>query len=624
MAIRSDDTSALGGRGMARAAALAAVALCALAARASSASITMEVSPAAAEMGEAVTLKVSVSGANAGTPRLNLPKGVRTVGGPSRSQMTRIVNGRRSSSVDFSYTLAFDAPGTYTLGPATVRVGRRTVRGGSSRVVVKKQATRQDARVFASIRPTRAFVGQIVTATFEFAVAQGRKVRGYSLSIPFLEDIGGAKVFDPENLAEKVERPSAGLQILDVERPNTRVVARVTIREIDGVPYEVYTVRRAILPSSPGLHDLGEASAVLGVVSGYRRVRGFFGYENRPVTKRIALSSDPLTLEVLAPPTEGRPPGFSGAIGSYELSARVSPLEVALGGDPVTLTLTVRGEGNIETVPQPSLADDFGWRLGSVEQKQETAFEEGRPVGEKRFTIPLRPRSAEVREVPAAELVVFDPAREEYVTLRTRPISVRVTVPEDTGALEAVALPESARAKLREREEVKQDIEDIETDVDASTSDAAWIHGPGGLVGFFALPLTAFAAASLVARRRRRLREDTALARRLVAARNARDAFRSLRADAESSSTPALAENVARALQGYLADILDRTGGEIPPEEAEELLSGSGVDNDLAREAAEVLREAGAARFGGGDVDGADILRRAEVCVEAIEKGGAR
>jgi len=624
MAIRVHHTGAWGGR-----AAFVAVAIFALAARAADASVTMTASPAAAELGEAVTLKVSVNGGDAGTPRLTLPKGVRIVSGPGRSQMTQIINGRMSSSVDFTYTLAFDSPGTYTLGPATVRVGRRTVRGGSARVVVKKQGTRKDIRVFATLEPSRAYVGQPVTATFTYCEA--RKAADKALAIPFLAETDGLKTVDPEELAkrwidsvEKTGQGLAGYEAVRVASPRTQVVARVEPRQIDGTQYIAYTVRRVLLPERPGSYDLGRASAVALVITGYRRVRGFFGYENRPVTKRIALSSEALSLEVLAPPTEGRPPGFSGAIGSYELSAQATPLEVALGGDPVTLTLTVTGEGNIETVPQPVLADDSGWRRGSVEQKQETAFDGGRPVGEKRFNIPLRPRSVEVREIPAAELAVFDPARGEYVTLRTRPIPIRVMVPEDTGALEAVALPESARAKIREREEVKQDIEDIETDVDASASDAAWLHGPKGLVTFFALPMAAFAMASLVARRRRRLREDTAFARRLVAARNARDAFSRLRGEAKSLSPPGLAEAVAKALQGYLADILDRPGGETPPEEAERLLSGSGVDNDLARAAAEVLREAGAARFGGGDVDGADILRRAEACVEAIEKGGAR
>jgi hypothetical protein len=613
--------------------AFAAAGLCLAAARALGATVSLEVSPAAAELGEAVTLKVSVSGSRGGgTPRVTLPKGVRIAAGPSQSSMTQIINGRMSSSVDYTYTLQIDSAGAFVIGPATVRVGRRDVRSGAARLVVKAVGSRKDVRIFASIDPARAYAGQLVVATFEFAVARGRKINGYSLTIPFLSGIGDAKVFDPENLLEQVRKGNrSGLQILQVGEPRVQAVAKVSTRDIDGVPYEVYTVRRMVLPSTPGLHDIRRASIVAAVVTGQRRVRGFFGYENRPVTKRIALTSDPLSLEVLAPPTEGRPPGYSGAIGIYELTAEASPTEVALGGEPVALTLTVRGEGNIETVPQPKLADDSGWRLGSVEQQQTTGFEGGRPVGEKRFTIPLRPRSSQVKEIPAAELAVFDPRTESYVTLRTGPIPVRVTVPKDSGALEGVALPEAARARLREREEVKQDIEDIETLVDAGASDAAWLHGGRGLVAFFALPLAAFAAASVVARRRRELKENTALARRLSAAKAARAAFAGLHGDGGAEGEegvaslpgPGFAEAVAKALQGYLADRLDRPGGEIPPDEAERLLTESGVDQELAGDAAGVLREAGAARFGGGGVEPAELLRRAQACVEAIEKGGA-
>ncbi len=612
--------------------ALAAVGQCLVAARAHAATVSLSVSPAAAELGEGVTLKVSVIGSGGGTPRVTLPKGVRTVGKPSHYSMMRRVGNRTTTSTDFTYTLQIDAAGTYVIGPATVRIGRRDVRSGTARLVVKKAGTRKDVRVFASIEPARAYAGQLVVATFEFAVARGRKINGYSLAIPFLAGIKGAEVFDPENLLEQIKtRTSAGLQLLQVGQPRSQAVAKISTRDIDGMPYEVYTVRRMVLPSTPGLYDIGRASMVASVVTGRRRVRGFFGVEDRPVTKRIALTSDPLTLEVLAPPIEGRPPGYSGAIGMYKLTAEASPTEVALGGEPVALTLTVRGEGNIETVPQPKLAGDSGWRVGSVEQQQQTGFEAGRPFGEKRFTIPLRPRSAEVVAVPAAELAVFDPLTESYVTLRTEPIPVRVTVPDDSGALEGVALPEAARAKMREREEVKQDIEDIETQVDASASDAAWLHGGGGLVAFFALPLAAFAAASVVARRRRELRENTALARRLAAAKAARAAFAGLHGDggaegeegAASLPGPEFAEAVAKALQGYLADRLDRPGGEIPPDEAERLLNESGVDKGLASDAAGVLREAGAARFGGGGVEPEELLARAETCVDAIEKGGA-
>ncbi|MHC5054056.1 MAG: BatD family protein [Planctomycetota bacterium] len=613
----------------ARAAVLAA-ALCAWSAGASGATVSIKVNPITAELGEAVTLVVSVDD-DASPVRVALPKGVRIAAGPSTSQkiMQDLTRGTYSRATEFRYTLAFDAPGTYSLGPATVRVGRRTFKGGSGRVVVKKQGSRKDVRVFASLKPERAYVGQPVTATFSYC--ETREVADKAFAVPFLADVDGLKSEDPEGLADrwnesvkKTRRGLAGHKVVRIADPPAQVVARLERRRIGDADYIAHTVRRVLIPEKTGTYDLGRASAVAVVVTGHRWVRDFMGFRRKErVTKRIALSSEPLSLEVLEVPAEGRPAGYAGAIGTYELVAEASPREVALGGDPVALTLTVRGEGDIETVPLPCLADDTGWRVGTVEQKQETSFEKGRPVGERRFTLPLRPRSAEVAEIPAAELAVFDPVKETYVTLRTEPIPVRVTVPEDSGALEGVALPEAARARIREREELKQDIEDIETQVDAAESDAAWLHGPAGLVTFFALPLAAYAAASVVARRRRELQENAALARRLSAAKAARAGLARLRDEAASLPPADFAEAVAKALHGYLADRLDRPGGEIPPDEAERLLAESGVDAGLSSEAAEVLREAGAARFGGGGGEPGELLRRAEACVEAIEKGGA-
>lgn len=109
-------------------------------------------------------------------------------------------------------------------------------------------------------------------------------------------------------------------------------------------------------------------------------------------------------------------------------------------------------------------------------------------------------------------------------------------------------------------------------------------------------------------------------------------------------------------VQTYLADRLGRPAGEIPPEEAEALLGDAGFPDECAREAAAILREAEAARFGGGpspprrgsapadlypaartgggggsqggardrDRHRDEWLRRAEALVEAVEREATR
>jgi hypothetical protein len=293
-----------------------------------------------------------------------------------------------------------------------------------------------------------------------------------------------------------------------------------------------------------------------------------------------------------------------------------------MGGRPVLLTLTVRGEGSVETVPAPRLADESGFRAGVPEQEEKSRFEGGRLLGEKTFRVPLRPESRHVKEVPPAELVVFDPAEERYVTLRTGAIPITVTLPEDTGAVETLPLP--AEARRTAREPVREDIEDIETGADAGDSHAARLHGPLGLAVLCFLPLAVYAALAVVARRRRMLREDRALARRLSAARTARARLDELRSAGEGLGPGEFASRLSRALQGYVADRAGRPSGEIAPKEAAQLLCEGRAGDDCAREAESILSDLEAARFGGAGLDRGRWLNRVGACVDTIEKGTPR
>jgi len=595
---------------------------------AAAASLSLSASPRSVELGEAVRLTATLRGASSRVrPQVALPQGARAAYQGDSTSLFH--DGRRMTrSQVFNYQVSFAKAGTHTLGPATVRTDRGLVKSRSVRVVVREAGKRRDILVFAELKPARCYVGQPVVATF--AYARARRTEGEQLSVPFLKKIDGVRLSDPENLGQrwdesvrKTGRGLPGYQLVRFSR-TINAVARTGRREIDGVPYDVWKVTRALLPQKRGKYKLGAASATAAVVVGYRQERnplgGLLFPGRRAVTRTLTASSGSLVLEVLALPEKGRPPGFESAVGSYELSASAHPRETKLGGDPITLTLTVSGEGNLETVGRPAFAAEAGFRIGAAEMRHEMRFENEKLVGVKRFVVPLRPRSARVTEIPAATLVVFDPAAKKYVTLRTDPIPVRVTAPEGTGALETVAIPEEARAKLRKQEEARRDIEDIETDVDVSSSHRAWLHEPLGLILFGVLPLAACGALALVARRRRELRENRTLARRLAARRTARSRLEELRSGAELPPGE-FAQKLARIFQGYLADRLGRPAGELAPDEAERFLAGSGTARECAADAAAILRDAGAARFGGGGVEAVEWLGRVESCVDAIEKG---
>ena len=67
-------------------------------------------------------------------------------------------------------------------------------------------------------------------------------------------------------------------------------------------------------------------------------------------------------LTILPPPEEGRPLDFSGAIGSFTLTARASCTTLAVG-ESLTLELEVAGSGDLTDALAPRLADLTGLRI---------------------------------------------------------------------------------------------------------------------------------------------------------------------------------------------------------------------------------------------------------------------
>ncbi len=124
-------------------------------------------------------------------------------------------------------------------------------------------------------------------------------------------------------------------------------------------------------------------------------------------------------------------------------------------GEPITLTLTLRGEG-LEGAALPPL-DAFG-----LLPKESFRAPSGERPGElvddaKRFTAVVRVLDERVSEIPALAYSWFDPTTQSFETTRSRPIALSVgaalvigaadvegaTAPADEG--DATRTPESAR-----------------------------------------------------------------------------------------------------------------------------------------------------------------------------------
>ena len=142
----------------------------------------------------------------------------------------------------------------------------------------------------------------------------------------------------------------------------------------------------------------------------------------REVTLRDAGSA----LDVVEPPAP-RPTDFTGAVGSFDVSAALSDGTFRVG-EPTHLKVTVRGQGSFARLAIAGLPATNDLNTYGVTSE----FTAGpTPLGgEKVFTQTLTPRRAGDLTVPSVALTYFDPRARRYVTRRTAPLPITVAPPD--------------------------------------------------------------------------------------------------------------------------------------------------------------------------------------------------
>jgi hypothetical protein len=149
------------------------------------------------------------------------------------------------------------------------------------------------------------------------------------------------------------------------------------------------------------------------------------------------LDSAPVELQVRPLPLEGRLPGFAGAVGDFTIGMPELATNVVRVGDPVKLTVKVRGEGNLLRLVAPAPPRLRYWQAvaSSGEHAPPQIIQ---AQGFTTFTYALVPLSEKAHYTPAIPFSCFDPQREMYrdLTIRSVPITVLPgSVPADLAAL---------------------------------------------------------------------------------------------------------------------------------------------------------------------------------------------
>jgi len=335
-----------------------------------------------------------------------------------------IVNGRVTSSreVTYFFTYRFMArkPGRYRVGP--FRVSQGGVDRSTKPLLVVVNDVVRDARIDLRIEwPDRpVFPGERIPVTIEWSFDSELQSRMAQYNIR-------APIFDRSDLFRFIdERPEAGDTELEIETRDVRVSLEAQLRERReaGRVRKVVTATRVLIPLQAGSFDFDGGIVTVDEIIRWRR--DLFGRRSAEATRKLRAVDRPRTLVVKPLPAEGRPKSFAGAIGrgfSLEVSADRSVVQV---GDPIELSLVLRGNGNLESAALPPLDGGGGlppelFRVAERDRGGRLADD-----GSKTFSVPVRVLDASVREIPPLAYSYFDSDAGEYRTVHSRPIALSV------------------------------------------------------------------------------------------------------------------------------------------------------------------------------------------------------
>lgn len=403
---------------------------------ADSPSVTAVLTNSEAAVGETVQLQIKVTGSGVRPPRDIQAEGleINYTGESSQSQITFGMGGMQSSqSVTYTYTILPMKTGKFKIPPQTIEIGGKTLQtqelvlnvtdSGMGSAQSSGRSNPNSARRLAIDPKDVGFIELVVPKRQVYVgeVLRAEIRLGFNTKTPPAQD------WDP---------PQISTQGLTVQRKDR---IEKTVEFINGANYTVFTYTNAISATRTGKFEIPPLEErIVALVRSQREPRSQAPRRRFPMDifdidpllndlnvvepRQFVLRSEPTTLEVKPLPPNA-PANFSGAVGNFTLATEANPKAVQVG-DPITVRSTIAGRGNFDRVNAPVIDDDQGWHKYPPSSKFQKDDDVG-ISGTKTFEMVLSPNEKK-QAVPPLAFSYFDPIKEQYVTLHSEPIVVRV------------------------------------------------------------------------------------------------------------------------------------------------------------------------------------------------------
>jgi len=364
--------------------------------------IRLEINSTKIAVGERLELKV-ISDVN-GAIEIKTPTSFH-YGTTEQSSMQQQLHHSGKLTIELGYLRDgyFDSPGTFVLGPATLKSGKKVITSNTINVEVTKIPS----------------IGNNGTAAYNrrdlkkaaFGVINLNKVRIYEGEPLVLE----AKILARLNLDNMSRYRAYTIEgsVSSHELGNPEQIKSSSERII-GIDWSTYTFdRKVIFFNKKGSYKIKPFAI---------NVESNLSY--------LPVQSNSPNIEVLALP-ENRPKNFSGIIGDISLSMNIKT-KPSKKGEMLTFTLDLEGRGNIQNALVPIVKAPKGWKeYTEPKSSSRYTFTDCGAEGKLTYEYCYQCITDKPTNWEPISLSYFDPSKGKYKTVKSSPI-----IFDDSGTIE--------------------------------------------------------------------------------------------------------------------------------------------------------------------------------------------
>ena len=379
-----------------------------------------------------LTFSLNTNGSNFRAPALN---DFNVYGGPNQSTNMSFVNGGMTQQISFSYYLAANSEGKFTIGSASISSSGKTILSKPIVIEVAKGSAPQSNSGNSNQRGN----SNQQNNSDDYELGNNlfiRTVTSKSRAYVGEQIIVSYKVYTRINILDNAATKLPvfnGFWSEEIQSGSRQVEFKQ--ENIDGLQYQVAELKKAILiPQHSGTLTVDplEMDVVTRIKNKNKsndpfeqffNMGGFGSYKD----VKVSISSKPIKIEVLPLPEKNKPESFKGAVGDFSMETTIKPSNLKLkSNDAGNLVITISGRGNLKLLEPLKIKAPTDIEMYDAKSSDKISTTASGLSGKRSFDYLFIPRSAGKFNLESAQFTFFDPEKGTYVTLKTPDFNLEV------------------------------------------------------------------------------------------------------------------------------------------------------------------------------------------------------